>query len=566
MYVVRPFHHIQLSSETGPLIETITCTFRSRAECEEWHEKISDQMRSSRQSAVVGGKLSAQPTPPPHVSYSHSPPYSALTGWIRDMISANRLTHQQVRSLQKPGRQPCSYKVECTVSREDSVKSPVVLKEPNPFGYIHYIPSNSSSDLSSNLMFGREDTDSLSEEEMTNLLSRSLLNSSCDSEERDKQLFSNETEMTSEIFAPWGRRLPFNSQLPTDQKLRIASDIGFNSGKNEAVRIRQSISAPSISRLEKSEPQRKLEKGNKIAFRKEESPPNWISCFPSPKTKRKCAKVPDDVYSKSSAISKMNESPMKFIDKTPSANSLNLPYCPPVKLDYENFSYVDLVKGSTGEFRTEKRSSPCAKNNSLIPKRCTESKHGSTVTSSQLVVIPMTGLPSNVPPAPVPQRKHRSQVVAQIGGYVEEDDPRRCVCDSRRSSDSGLADMTCSRSRPPLSPPVSRREFNTKCSCGYSSQTLSELGSNLNVRSPLTSDQPPLISPLSKSLGDIVKVKTGSHTTLSDKGEETSSDVQSNSWRRTKEVYKTGLYAHWWLNASLQPISEEVSDRLSENL
>jgi len=53
---------------SGPLIETITCTFRSRAECEEWHEKISDQMRSSRQSAVVGSKLSAQPTPPPHKS------------------------------------------------------------------------------------------------------------------------------------------------------------------------------------------------------------------------------------------------------------------------------------------------------------------------------------------------------------------------------------------------------------------------------------------------------------------------------------------------------------------
>jgi hypothetical protein len=33
-----------------------------------------------------------------------------------------------------------------------------------------------------------------------------------------------------------------------------------------------------------------------------------------------------------------------------------------------------------------------------------------------------------------------------------------------------------------------------------------------------------------------------------------------SSWQRTKETYKTGLYAHWWLNASLQPIWEETLD------
>ena len=43
--------------------------------------------------------------------------------------------------------------------------------------------------------------------------------------------------------------------------------------------------------------------------------------------------------------------------------------------------------------------------------------------------------------------------------------------------------------------------------------------------------------------------------------------VKSPQWSRTKEIYTTGLYAHWWLNASLQPISEEnLSDKLTENL
>ena len=79
------------------------------------------------------------------------------------------------------------------------------------------------------------------------------------------------------------------------------------------------------------------------------------SCFPSPKTKRKCAKFPEAVYAKSSARKK--ESPIKFIDKTPSANSLNLPYCPPVKLDYESFSNVDLLAGRTEDFLSQKNCS-----------------------------------------------------------------------------------------------------------------------------------------------------------------------------------------------------------------
>ena len=53
---------------SGPLIETISCKFRGRAECEEWEEKISEQIRTSRQSAVLPSKLSLQPVPPPHVS------------------------------------------------------------------------------------------------------------------------------------------------------------------------------------------------------------------------------------------------------------------------------------------------------------------------------------------------------------------------------------------------------------------------------------------------------------------------------------------------------------------
>merc|ERR1712106_131875 len=43
--------------------------------------------------------------------------------------------------------------------------------------------------------------------------------------------------------------------------------------------------------------------------------------------------------------------------------------------------------------------------------------------------------------------------------------------------------------------------------------------------------------------------------------------VPPTKWNRTKETYKTGLYAHWWLNASLQPITEEYTpETMSTNL
>jgi len=72
--ITKPDTDIETNKEcsfdiSGPLIETISCKFRGRAECEEWQEKISDQIRASRQSAVLPSKLSVLPVlpaPPPH--------------------------------------------------------------------------------------------------------------------------------------------------------------------------------------------------------------------------------------------------------------------------------------------------------------------------------------------------------------------------------------------------------------------------------------------------------------------------------------------------------------------
>ena len=169
--------------------------------------------------------------------------------------------------------------------------------------------------------------------------------------------------------------------------------------------------------------------------------------------------------------------------------------------------------------------------------------------SSQLIVIPLA---SSVPTSPVPQRKHRSEVVAQIGGCGR--------CQSRRSTDSGLTDMTGhSNSSQSVTSPASvrpsRRQPRGVTGLTSSSQTLSSLDSSLTSASPH-----------SKSLGDIGLVNTESQPALSDCREEREKSLPAHNWSRTKEIYKTGLYAHWWLNASLTPISEEISDSLAENL
>ena len=159
--------HIRYIMIVGPLIETITCHFKTRVECTDWHEKIAGQIRSSRQSAVLPSKLSVQPVPPPHVSYDPTPPYVGLTTWIRDLLASHQLTFKHIKSLQKPvrvvshvssGHVPRYHKVECVIypsnDQLDTLykSDPVVLKDPkpisvdsNPFGFIHYIPTNSEN-------------------------------------------------------------------------------------------------------------------------------------------------------------------------------------------------------------------------------------------------------------------------------------------------------------------------------------------------------------------------------------------------------------------------------------
>ena len=646
--------------------------------------------------------------------YAHTPPYVGFTAWIRESLATKKLTLNHIKSLQRPARvtsessasgQGRSHKVECVIypstsqlntlsDAGDSLldKSPVVLKDPqttesNPFGYIHYISSVSDNcsekdfqkstiakenivpSVKKNEISTRGDSVCYNEEDMARLLPRSLLHSSSDSQSRSisrndtihSMGVSNETEESFNPgvdIGPWGKKLPPTNQfdydpMRKDSRFRISSDGYYNQRQKESTKTKlvQSFSAPVLNKAPEARTRKvkvKVQSKHQRDFLKEESPPDWLSCFSSPRPRRKHYRRPQDVYSKSSSSSdSLPLSPqcsIKYIDKTPSENSLNLPYCPPVKLDYEQFSQLDYLSPSKDPRKKSASSSPAFEG-----KR--ESRRNSRTDRPELAVIPVCDQ-TELPVSPRPVRKHRSQVVAQIGMYPSHtghqshtglDDSktppvhRRCVCDSRRSSDSGLADMTGLHQRgcpqgsqpgiqctdvqtsgPPgslsgiqtnLSPTMSRQSrlnsaqtspstarrgvtrdtrvsvctcggANTSLASGYSTQTCNSLDSRLNAitthhRSQRLKEskseksfyeKPTMDSQKSVSLND-VKMCDKKTDNASSNPPSASPVIKSPQWRRTKEIYTTGLYAHWFLNTTLQPISEEnLSDKLSENL
>ena len=499
--------------------------------------------------------------------------------------------------------------------------TPVSLKEPdtpdstdNPFGFIKYIDPPEEAPSS------QEETISYDEEKMTSMLPRSLLDS-CPS-----LLGLRQEQVDQGKDAPWGKRLPplHGTSSPPP---RVTSDSPQPSRK--ALRpLPHSTSAPMLVRK------------NVLGRQKrEESPPDWISCFPkspkpshkpermktpeglispkprrkmmepvnvavpekvkSPKPRRKAEPIPEDAYMKTPT--RQRAPSMKYIDKTPSADSLRLPYCPPRQIDYEDFSNSEIfllpppsTSPGYASPQLSRRNSKTARLHSKIRSRSLGR------SSSQLAVIPVED------PALLP-KVHRTQVVAVVEAYPRRQeqvvrspwsssgqDPRTlhgpggwqepeagaggwqehgplsgtwqeqgarggvCTCDSRRSSDSGLADVSCHMEPCPLgrslqslpSNPSTRPPPRT-CSCGvplpppqHYSRSLDQLPTSASPTRPQDSQ--------ALSCSDLA-------------GEQ--SPLPASRWSKTKETYKTGLYAHWWLNASLQPITEEprVSGHQQEN-
>ena len=560
---------------------------------QEWVTSLGQQVRAARQSCVLPSKLpSLQPLPPPHVRPTLTPPYIHLTEWIRALLAQNQLSLEQIRSLRKPCRivsqsvqtNPRKHKVEMVIYPQLKLQQPslealdrrimqefrkkkqhhdepemlVTLKDPsrpestesNPFGFIRYMdkpdePFASSLSKSKYVEDKQEDIVSYNNEEMAFLLPKSLLESCTSVLSRQDTVGSQEEAPSPTPDAPWGRRLPpLHGTDPAPPPLRVTSELATTSEPRcRAARpVAHASSAPALSEKPADRP-RRHRSPNRM---REESPPDWLSCFPkSPKPRRKAfsatkaeaaARIPEDAYKKAPT----RPPTMKYIDKTPSADSLNLPYCPPVKVDYEDFSNSSL-------FHMQQTTNPGFMSPQLPRRNKTARLHSkirsrSLGRTSQLAVIPVDD-PSELP------RLHCTELVAEVASYPRRQEEARaphCTCDSRRSSDSGLADIASHSEQCPLwrslqsvtSLPGTRAPpapSTRQCSCGAS---LPPAQHSLSLEQlPMT---PALTPDPALSCGNL------------------SSEIQAPArWNRTKETYKTGLYAHWWLNASLQPISEE---------
>ena len=576
--------HVMLHSSLIPSIVPCHGTAPSLQPVQEWQAALQQQVRAARQSCVLPSKTpSLQPLPPPHVS-TLTPPYSDLTAWIRSALAQNQLSLEHIRSLRKPGRvfteaentKTRQHKTECVIYPQLKVAqpslealdrnimmefhrkqkeapapaTPVSLKEPespgfaesNPFGFIHYM-ERKEEPVTGALYEGERPSDeivSYDEVHMRHLLPKSLLESKPSLVSRQDTLESQESLLTHD--APWGRRLP--PLAGTAPPLRVTSELG-PAPRQEHRSVPHSSSAPALT-----SPKSRRKGAPRKA--REVSPPDWISCFPkSPKPRRR---VPEDAYTKGPPV---RPPPMKFIDKTPSANSLNLPYCPPVLVDYEDFSNSQLFR-----LQAEEQPANLGFTSPQLPRRNKTRLHSKVRRSrsldrstSQLVVIPVES--EELP------RMHCSELVTTVAAYPSF--PRRqesvrapvCTCDSRRSSDSGLADVLVHTDPCPLGrslqsvtslpgphqphPPAPRQ-----CSCG----------------APLPPPQltiPPPPPQLSQSLDHLATSPPprGDEQAALSCGDLASGPSPPSRWTRTKETYKTGLYAHWWLNASLQPITEE---------
>jgi hypothetical protein len=239
-----------------------------------------------------------------------------------------------------------------------------------------------------------------------------------------------------------------------------------------------------------------------------ESPPNWISCFSSPRSKRKIFKetsTPSSRASRSKLSSqpciakKSAAEPIRYIDETPSDSSADLLYGSPSLVDYENFNRHNFVADKASQTA---RGPVKRKSRSLSRPRMSQSRQRTDADSNEhgfrsyddlalrterLNIADNTS--SNT--AVIRPKSHQYYSALQNGGgclvttraLVEDHEQgpsrqeplspqpyalyryptnymvpsaRHCTCESRLSSDSGLADVSGHVDPCPLSPLLSK--------------------------------------------------------------------------------------------------------------
>jgi hypothetical protein len=286
-------------------------------------------------------------------------------------------------------------------------------------------------------------------------------------------------------------------------------------------------------KLSKFSERRKVVLSSSESESEADSPPSWLSCFSSPRSKRKMSskaggpgfgssepslRRPDQLAARVSG-------PIRFIDETPSGSSADLIYGSPILVDYENFNRREFFSDRSSQ---QKARGPRRKSRSLSRPRVSQQGmraggKGSVEKSFDYLAIDAARLRlaedslNGVPARPnqisvVSQRLTSQTPVNQLhhgpslpaGGYqittravVEENSclqplspppghgssfgyyqesngsvvpyARRCTCESRRSSDSGLADVSAHADACPLSPLLGKGSLQSVTSLPNSS-------------------------------------------------------------------------------------------------
>jgi hypothetical protein len=356
-------------------------------------------------------------------------------------------------------------------------------------------------------------------------------------------------DVTFERWAPGGWQSPCRGRLPrnnTNNNCRAFSSTGSGHHRSRLqedpshhLLLQHSVSVPALSSQVRTVPSES--RGGQLAkfpgrtqklvlssssdsdSDDPESPPSWISCFSSPRTKRKAAAAvknggsgPNSRQHSDQAARNYNNAagggPIRFIDETPSGSSADLVYGSPTLVDYENFSRRDLFAekktrqtsemGKGGPRRRKSRSLsrprggisssvqgqkggterggdgakscdylgleverihlPERESRSIRPLARTGgtgtawpqhpmtngfSSSGRQITTRALVEQQQAAYPS--PPF---SSSHPGGSASFATAYYPDCGGRRCTCESRRSSDSGLADVSAHTDICPLSP------------------------------------------------------------------------------------------------------------------
>ncbi|TRY67074.1 hypothetical protein TCAL_03108 [Tigriopus californicus] len=534
---------------TGAMIDRIFVVCQSKPDSQFWVELLQSQIKHARKSS---SSMQSYPTPPPHVSpIPSSPPYSLLTQWIRQAIASKHLTIAQIHELSSrntkrkhverfiqqnhcPRVQTRGNKVECIVSCRPG-RDQGYPNELNPF--LRQSTASSISEI---------------------FLAVNDYNSVGDSDSGGSSIF--ETQPNSGGSTPvkqldltkanWSRL----GQLPNDE---------------EQIQRRSMMTTPSTRLV----------------------PPSSLRQIHSDCAMRRIT------YTISSREESDSVNSFKWIDKTPSEQSLNIPFCPPILVDYDEFgNLADRLKALKRNTMTRQMSvdaGRCAIEPILAdrPKIASlestpmPSRRNSRVSLERNLHLVEVETPMSNVKATTTVDLNRISMASSVTPNLEKS--------SNTSSDSGLGDICKrfsgkSRSNPYLFPDETRhpalamltvKELSNE-STEHSFEQVSEeeryehfsSGGNDILwrlrRVPLQKKRSlELLNHTYANIAFIDSDSNGSMSVDSDQGVVPPPNKfetrHKKPVKQSRMVFKNCLYAHWWMKVELPSLSEESFDNSS---